>query len=88
MESGMLRKYTPRERAFVKRLVASGRYGSASDVLRLLEEGKELPESELKELRRLAAEGEASGLCEEDGEALLDRLEARYRGLADRKPGN
>jgi hypothetical protein len=52
---------------------------------RLSEEGKTLPEVEIGELRRLAEEGAASGLSEEDGEAVLDRLEAEYRSLAARK---
>jgi hypothetical protein len=46
-----------------------------------------LDQIELEELRRLAKEGEVSGLCEEDGEALLDRLEAKYRHLIPPKSG-
>ncbi|HZU89394.1 MAG TPA: hypothetical protein VE993_09070 [Stellaceae bacterium] len=46
-----------------------------------------MDEIELEELRRLAKEGEVSGLSEEDGEALLDRLEAKYRDLIPPKPG-
>ena len=42
-------------------------------------------EIELAELRRLAEEGEASGLSEEDGEALIARLEAKYRNLIAHK---
>lgn len=42
---------------------------------------------EIGELRRLTEEGEASGLSEEDGEALLDRLEAKYRALVERNSG-
>jgi hypothetical protein len=36
-------------------------------------------------LRRLAEEGRLSGLLAEDGEKTLDRLEAKYRSLAERK---
>jgi hypothetical protein len=44
-----------------------------------------LRDIEPAELRRLAEEGKASGLSDEDGEALIDRLEVKYRGLAARK---
>ncbi|MGH7098622.1 MAG: hypothetical protein ACREE4_13280 [Stellaceae bacterium] len=43
----------------------------------------------LAELARLAAEeGKASGLSDEDGEALIDRLIAKYRSLVGRKSGS
>jgi hypothetical protein len=35
----------------------------------------------LTELRRLAEEGRVSGLSDEDGEAFLARLEAKYRAM-------
>jgi hypothetical protein len=38
----------------------------------------------IAELRRLVEEGRASGLSEEDGEAFLDRLKAKYRAMAER----
>jgi antitoxin ParD1/3/4 len=74
--------------AFIKGLVESGRYHSASEVvrdgLRLLEEREALREIKASELRRLAEEGRLSGLSDEDGEAVLDRLEAKYRAMAER----
>jgi len=74
--------------AFIKGLVESGRYHSASEVvrdgLRLLEEREALREIKASELRRLAEEGRLSGLSDEDGEAVLDRLEAKYRTMAER----
>ena len=74
--------------AFIKVLVKSGRYGNASEVvrdgLRLLEEREELREAKVAELRRLAEEGRSSGLSDEDGEELLDQLEAEYRAMAER----
>lgn len=77
--------------AFVKRLVESGRYSSASEVvrdgLRLLEDEERLRELKTAELRRLAEDGRASGLSDEDGEAFLDRLGARYRGMAADRDG-
>jgi antitoxin ParD1/3/4 len=76
--------------SFVKELVESGRYNNASEVvrdgLRLLEDREKLREIKVAELRRLAEEGHLSGLSEDDGEAVLDRLEAKYRALAERKP--
>ncbi|MGH7056102.1 MAG: hypothetical protein ACREFA_20060 [Stellaceae bacterium] len=42
----------------------------------------------LAELARLAEEGKASGLSDEDGEALIDRLVAKYRSLVGRKSGS
>ena len=75
--------------AFVKELVASGRYNSASEVgrdgLRLLEEREKLREIKLAELRRLT-EGRLGGLSENVGEAVLDRLEAKYRAMTAHGP--
>jgi antitoxin ParD1/3/4 len=72
--------------AFVKGLVQSGRYNNASEVvregLRLLEDRERLRETKIAKLRRLAEEGRLSGLSEEDGEAVIDRLEAKYQALA------
>jgi antitoxin ParD1/3/4 len=74
--------------ALVKELVESGRYNNASEVvrdgLRLLEDREKLREVKLAELRRLAEEGRLSGVSNEDGEAMLDRLEAKYQRLAER----
>jgi antitoxin ParD1/3/4 len=75
--------------AFVKELVDSGRYNNASEVLRdglrLLEDREKLREIRIAELRRLAEEGRVSGLSEEDGEAFLHRLEAKYKSPRKRK---
>jgi antitoxin ParD1/3/4 len=76
--------------SFIKELVESGRYNNASEVvrdgLRLLEDREKLREIKLAELRRLAEEGRLSGLSDEDGEAVLDRLEAKYRAMAEHTP--
>ncbi len=73
--------------SFVKELVESGRYNNASEVirdaLRLLEDREQLREARIAELRRLAEEGRPSGLSDDDGETVLDRLEAKYRALAE-----
>ena len=74
--------------ALVKELVESGRYNNASEVvrdgLRLLEDREKLREVKVAELRRLAEEGRLSGVSNENGEAILDRLEAKYQRLAER----
>ena len=74
---------------FVKELVDSGRYDSASDVLRdglrLLEERESLREIKIAELRRLVEEGRMSGLLDEDGETTLKRLEEKIRAFVARR---
>jgi antitoxin ParD1/3/4 len=91
-EIAMPSSYTlgTRFEAFVRGLVESGRYDNASEVvrdgLRLLEDREKLREIRVAELRRLAEEGRLSGLSEDDGETVLDRLEARYRGMSDQPP--
>lgn len=74
--------------AFIPNLVESGRYSSASEVLedglRLLELRERLLEVRLGELRRQVEEGRASGLSEQDGEAFLEELEAKYETMVAR----
>jgi len=87
--AGMPSSYTlgARFESFVKELVESGRYNNASEVvrdaLRLLEDREQLREARIAELRRLAEEGRLSGLSDDEGETVLDRLEAKYRALAE-----
>jgi antitoxin ParD1/3/4 len=77
--------------AFIDTQVKDGRYNNASEVvrdaLRLLEDEEKLRALQLAELARLAEEGRASGLSDEDGEAVLDRLEAKYRAMIGRRAG-
>ena len=60
----------PHYEGFVRELVESGRYASASEVmrdgLRLLEQREEVRALELEQLRRTFADGKASG----EGEAV------------------
>jgi antitoxin ParD1/3/4 len=75
--------------AFIDAQVKEGRYNNASEVvrdaLRLLEDEEKLRALRLAELHRIAEEGRASGLSDQDGEAVLDRLDAKYRALVDRR---
>lgn len=69
--------------SFVRELVDSGRYASASEVvrdsLRLLEEREEQRQAKLAALREAIREGVESGQGVPADE-VLDRLEAKYRG--------
>ncbi|MGA2402897.1 MAG: type II toxin-antitoxin system ParD family antitoxin [Syntrophobacteraceae bacterium] len=66
---------------FIKQKIESGRYSSASEVvrdaLRLLEEHEELRETQIKILRQQLQEGRESGPGIPAGK-VLDRLEAKY----------
>lgn len=66
---------------FIQRQLASGRYSSASEVvrqgLRLLEEREQLREIELAKLRSLIQEGIDSGPAI-DAELVFDELEKEF----------
>lgn len=68
---------------FVRKLVDSGRYASASEVmrdgLRLLEEREAQREAKLDGLRAAIREGVESG-TPINADELFDRLESKYRG--------
>ncbi len=70
---------------FIQRQVESGRYSSASEVirdaLRLLEEREQLRQAQIKAIRTLIQEGRDSGASVPANE-VLDRLEAKYSDLA------
>ncbi len=69
---------------FIKRQVGSGRYSSASEVirdaLRLLEEREELRETQMRNLRQQVQEGKESGPSI-PADKIFDRLEAKYRKM-------
>jgi antitoxin ParD1/3/4 len=74
---------------FIDAQVKSGRYNNASEVvrdaLRLLEDEEKLRQIRYEELRRFVDEGRSSGLSGSDGEAVLERLEAKYRTAGRRR---
>jgi len=63
---------------FIAEQVGTGRYGSASEVvragLRLLENA----ETKIETLRTLLVEGEKSGLADYSHEALIDNLDSEH----------
>jgi len=69
---------------FVKKQIESGRYSSASEVvrdaLRLLEEQEELREAQIKSLREKVQEGINSGPGV-PAEEVFSRLEGKYTKL-------
>ncbi|OPY67311.1 MAG: Antitoxin ParD1 [Syntrophorhabdaceae bacterium PtaU1.Bin034] len=69
---------------FIRQQIESGRYGSASEVvrdaLRLLEEREELREMQIKVLRQQIQEGKESG-PDIPADRVFDRLEAKYGAL-------
>ncbi len=70
--------------SFIKQKVESGRYSSASEVvrdaLRLFEEHEELRATQIKNLRRQLQEGRDSG-PDIPADRVFDRLEAKYSNL-------
>ncbi len=74
--------------AFIKQQIESGRYSSASEVirdaLRLLEEREELKETQIIALRKQIQEGKESGPSI-PADKVFDRLEAKYRKLTNER---
>lgn len=73
--------------SFIRRQIESGRYSSASEVvrdaLRLLEEHEELREAQIKNLRRQVQEGRESGPGI-PADRVFDRLEEKYREITNK----
>jgi antitoxin ParD1/3/4 len=71
---------------FIRQKIESGRYSSASEVirdaLRLLEEHEELRETQIKNLRQQLQEGRESGPGI-PADRVLNRLEAKYSKLTN-----
>ena len=71
---------------FIRQKIESGRYSSASEVirdaLRLLEEREELRETQIKNLRQQLQEGKESGPGI-PADRVLGRLEAKYSKLTN-----
>ena len=62
---------------FIASQIESGRYGSASEVVRAGLRMLEDTESKLNTLRRMLAEGEQSGLADYNYEAFIAELDER-----------
>lgn len=73
--------------SLVKQEVESGRYSSASEVvrdaLRLFEEHEELRATQIKNLRQQLQEGKESG-AGIPADKLFDRLESKYNKLTSK----
>jgi antitoxin ParD1/3/4 len=69
---------------FIRKQIESGRYSSASEVirdaLRMMEEREEMRETQIKHLRQQIQEGRESG-SGIPADKVFDRLEAKYRKL-------
>ena len=61
--------------AFISRQLQSGRYGSASEVVRAALRMLEKSETTLERLRRMLEEGEQSGYAEYSYDALIAELD-------------
>jgi antitoxin ParD1/3/4 len=83
---------TPELENLIRRKVQTGRYGSASEVireaLRLLDERDQLTELHKDEIRKKIAAGMASLRAGKgaDGEAVFDRIDAELNAAARRGP--
>jgi antitoxin ParD1/3/4 len=65
--------------SFIASQIASGRYGSASEVIRTALRMLEDSESRLNALRHLLVEGEQSGLADYNLAALIEEMDARSK---------
>lgn len=61
---------------FIAHQIKSGRYGSASEVVRAGLRALEDKENKLDALRQMLRDGEESGLAEYSYESLMDELDA------------
>jgi antitoxin ParD1/3/4 len=72
--------FPPALKEWIDQKVAEGRYSSASDYLRdLIRRDQEAAMAETEWLRGLIAEGLASGVVDEEPEAVIENIIARRR---------
>lgn len=82
------RGIAPDQRVVITIAHESGAAGQSEPRVQVLAAGDRHDNSDrlsIAELRRLAEEGRLSGLSDEDGDAFLNRLEAKYRTRGDRR---
>lgn len=65
---------------FIKNLVSSGKYGSASEVIRDALRHMEEQQSKLETLRAALLKGEQSGISDKTIDTIWEEVEGEYRG--------
>lgn len=64
---------------FISNQIQSGRYGSASEVIRSALRLLETQETKINTLRQLLVEGEESGIADYDFDSLINELDSEER---------
>ncbi|MGO1190989.1 MULTISPECIES: type II toxin-antitoxin system ParD family antitoxin [Vibrio] len=64
---------------FISNQIQSGRYGSASEVIRSALRLLEVQETKINTLRQLLVEGEESGIADYDFDSLINELDSEER---------
>ncbi|HCH02569.1 MAG TPA: type II toxin-antitoxin system ParD family antitoxin [Vibrio sp.] len=64
---------------FISNQIQSGRYGSASEVIRSALRLLEVQETKINTLRQLLVEGEESGIADYDFDSLINELDSEKR---------
>ncbi|CUS47553.1 MAG: toxin-antitoxin system ParD family antidote component [Idiomarinaceae bacterium HL-53] len=64
---------------FISNQIQSGRYGSASEVIRSALRLLEIQETKMNTLRQLLVEGEESGAADYDLDSFIDELDSEER---------
>lgn len=64
---------------FISNQIQSGRYGSASEVIRSALRLLEVQETKINTLRQLLVEGEESGIADYDFDSLINELDNEER---------
>ena len=68
--------------SFIASQLQSGRYGSASEVIRSALRLLESQETQLNSLRQLLVEGEASGIADYDLDVFINELDSEWNSTS------